>query len=360
MDTGFLTYRFRIKGASARRKLDRLAIEVNRVWNFINETSFRAVRDHSKWLSQTQLDSLLAGSSKLTGLHSQTIQAISKEYVTRRVQFKKRKLRWRVSQGSRRSLGWIPFKASGIQIQDNEAIYFKQSYRFWNSWDGSNPKQRQWEGRILSGSFSQDAQANWYLNLTCEVSSVVTEHRAEEVGIDLGLKDTATLSDGYKVENLRSLKDLEEKLARAQRFHKHRQVKAIHRKIANQRKDHLHKATTQIARNYKVHFVGNVSGKFLQKIHGKSSTDASTGFFRTLLEYKALRHQGKCYVVSENSSTITCSVCYEKTGPSGLSGLGVRDWTCSRCRSQHDRDINAALNILRLGRQTLKQSPKTA
>jgi transposase len=360
METLFITYRFRIKGASARRRLNKFAILVNQVWNYCNATSFHAIRDHSKWLSQVSLDGLLAGTSQLLGLHSQTVQAISKEYVTRRVQFRKRKLRWRVSHGSRRSLGWIPFKASGIRIDGNEAIYFKQRFRFWNSWEGSKPNQRKFEGKIKSGSFSQDAKGDWYLNLTCEVGTLETAHEVEEVGIDLGLKDTAILSDGTRIENRRFLRKLEEKLARSQKFHKKRRVRAIHRKIANRRKDYFHKETTKIAKKYQDIFVGNVSGKFLQKTHGKSSTDASTGFVRDLLEYKAIRHQGRFYEVSEFSSTITCSSCLKKTGPSGLSGLDVRGWTCSECRSEHDRDINAAKNILRFGRESLKQPVRAA
>ena len=99
---------------------------------------------------------------------------------------------------------------------------------------------------------------------------------------------------------------------------------------------------------------GDVSGKFVQSGNGKSSTDASIGVIRDLLKYKAIRHSGYCFEVKENSSTVTCSHCHKKSGPSGLSGLGVREWICSECHVHHDRDVNAAMNILRVGRDSLR------
>ena len=99
--------------------------------------------------------------------------------------------------------------------------------------------------------------------------------------------------------------------------------------------------------------VGDVSGKFVQSGNGKSSTDASIGVIRDLLKYKAIRHSGYCIEVNENSSTVTCSACHKKTGPSGLSGLGIREWICSECGTAHDRDINAAKNILAAGHRRL-------
>lgn len=358
-----LTYRFRIKGGSAIRRLRVLSRQVNLIWNYCNETSFRAIRNYSHWISHVELDALLSGSSKLTELHSQTIQAISKEYVTRRVQFKKRKLRWRVSSGSKRSLGWIPFKKAGIKVQGSRIKYFGQEFKFWNSWDGKKSNQRDWEKeaiKILNGCFSEDSKGNWYLNLTCEVKPIEMNHLVVEVGADPGIKDAMTFSDGRRIQNQQIYRQCEDKLANAQKRDKKKQVRNIHRKIANKRKDDLHKETTKVVRVYQKIFVGNVSGKFLQQSSGKSSTDASVGIIRQLLNYKAIRHSGRCIEVSEVSSTITCSHCLKKTGPSGLGDLGVREWSCSACGCHHDRDINAASNILRFGRESLKRLEKVA
>ncbi len=340
------TLRYRIKDASELNRLDRLARAVNFVWNYCNDTSFNAIRNHGKFLSAIDLKNLTSGSAKELEISSVTVQAICEEYVIRRIQFKKRKLRWRTSRGSRRSLGWVPFKANAIQVKGETISYLGHGYRMWLS--------RPVNGRILSGSFSQDAQGHWYVNLACEVSKIDHRHTVEDVGIDLGLKTSAVLSDGAVIENKSEFRQLEEKLGKAQKANKKKQTKKIHAKIKNKRRDFLHKETTKVAKKYCTVFVGDVSGKFVQSGNGKSSTDASIGVIRDLLKYKAIRHSGYCIEVNENSSTVTCSACHKKTGPSGLSGLGIREWICSECHSHHDRDVNAALNILRVGRDSLR------
>jgi transposase len=88
--------------------------------------------------------------------------------------------------------------------------------------------------------------------------------------------------------------------------------------IKNKRRDFLHKEATKIAKKYHSVFVGDVGGNFVQSGNGKSSTDASIGVIRDLLKYKAIRHSGYFFEVNENPSTITCSTCHKKTGPSGL------------------------------------------
>lgn len=341
-----ITLKFRVKDASELNRLDQLARAVNFVWNYCNDTSYNAIRNHGKFLSAIDLKNLTSGSAKELGLNSVTIQAICEEYAIRRIQFKKRKLRWRTSRGARRSLGWIPFKANSVQVAGEKVCYLGHNYKIWLS--------RPIEGRILSGSFSQDAQGHWYVNLACDVSKIDHKHQVEDVGIDLGLKTSAVLSDGTVIENQSEFRKLEEKLGKAQRANKKKQAKKIHAKIKNKRRDFLHKETTKVAKKYHSVFVGDVSGKFVQSGNGKSSTDASIGVIRDLLKYKAIRHSGYCFEVSENSSTVTCSTCHKKTGPSGLRDLGVREWICSECHTHHDRDVNAALNILRFGRESLR------
>ena len=117
------TLRYRLKDSSKMGRLDRLARSVNFVWNYCNETSFNAIRNHSKWLSAIDLKNLTSGSAKELGISSVTVQAICEEYAIRRIQFKKRKLRWRGSSGSKKSLGWIPFKANSIQVKGDRVTY---------------------------------------------------------------------------------------------------------------------------------------------------------------------------------------------------------------------------------------------
>ncbi|MEO7162697.1 MAG: RNA-guided endonuclease TnpB family protein, partial [Bdellovibrionia bacterium] len=185
---------------------------------------------------------------------------------------------------------------------------------------------------------------------------VDTQHSVEEIGVDPGLKDTATLSDGVKIENARIFAIHEAKLGSFQRNHKRKQARKLAAKIRNIRRDFLHKKTLELVKKYQTFFVGNVSGKFLQATNGKSSQDASVGLFRSILSYKAIRHQGRVIEVSEFASTVTCSNCFEKSGPGGLNDLGMREWICGICLSCHDRDTNAAKNILRVGRDSLRSA----
>src|SRR5215510_1757501 len=140
----------------------------------------------------------------------------------------------------------------------------------------------------------------------------------------------------------------------AQRAHKKKRVKAIHAKIANCRRDWTHKTTTVIVNRASLIAVGNVSSpKLAQTRMAKSVYDAGWGQLRTCLEYKAKRLGVVYREVSEYCSSVTCLVCGARTGPSGLSALGVRVWCCSTCGAVHNRDHNASLNILRRGRATL-------
>jgi transposase len=174
-----------------------------------------------------------------------------------------------------------------------------------------------------------------------------------EIGIDLGLREHLACSDGviYSRENL--TRAYEAKLALAQRAHKKRRVTALHAKITHARKDWTHKVTTAIARRARFIAVGDVSSTKLMKTRfAKSTQDAGWGMCRHQLTYKAIRLAGVCVPVSETFSSVTCSACFARSGPSGLRTLGVREWTCSTCGVSHHRDINAAHNILRTGRGT--------
>lgn len=142
-------------------------------------------------------------------------------------------------------------------------------------------------------------------------------------------------------------------LARTQQAHKTKRVTALHAKIANSRTDWAHKTTTAIVNRVSLVVVGNVSSAKLAKTRLATSIyDAGWHQLRTMLAYKAMR-LGVVYTeVNESGSTVTCADCGIRSGPRGLSNLGVREWCCTACGSIHDRDHNASRNILRWGRPT--------
>lgn len=344
------TLKLRIKDKHAP-VLTAMAREVNQVWNFCNETSIRSITERHKWLSGFDLQKYTAGYSKCDGVKigSATVQLVCEEYAIRRKQFKKARLNWRVSnpKSSKYSLGWIPFKKGVVTYKNGQIRYAGEFFNLWDSYGLADYDLR-------GGSFNQDSRGRWYLNVAVEVE-VKPSIGMASVGIDLGLKECAVASDGQRIEG-RFYRKLEVDLGVAQRACKKKRVKAIHAKIANQRKDMLHKFSTKLVAENAAVFVGNVSSEKLVKTKmAKSTLDAGWSMFKTMLEYKS--HQAGIVFeeVNESYSTQTCSQCGSIEGPKGLAGLGVREWTCE-CGAVHDRDTNAAKNILAKGLNMLERA----
>lgn len=334
-----LTYSYRVKNDGG---LARKARAVNFVWNYCNETQKLAVSRGRKWLSRFDLNMLTTGTSVDLGITARSINEICRVYAASRTVHKKPWLRWR----GVKSLGWVPFRAKCIKRVDGGFQYANKVYRVFESRPLPN-------GKICDGSsFSQDAKGNWYINIVIEVAEG-SQRPGDAVGIDLGLKTMATLSTGDTVPAKQFYRRTETRLAQAQRGNKMRLAKRIQRKIANQRKDFLHKESTKIVRRFSHIYVGDVNASGLAKTSmAKSVNDAGWSAFRFMLAYKSIRDGATFREVIENFSTQTCSRCGSVGGPKGYAGLNERMWKCVHCGCTHDRDVNAALNILRLGHQT--------
>lgn len=167
----------------------------------------------------------------------------------------------------------------------------------------------------------------------------------------------ATTCYGQRIEG-RFYRQLEADLGMAQRAGKKRRVKAIHAKITNQRKDMLHKFSTVLVRDNAAIFVGDVASVKLVKTRmAKSTLDAGWAMFKTMLEYKSQQASIVFDVVNESYTTQTCSCCgsIPASSPKGRAGLGIRGWTCCECGAVHDRDVNAARNILAAGHRRLAE-----
>lgn len=335
------TFKVRVRDKHATL-LRQMARSVNFVWNYLNELSSRAIRERGLFLSAYDMDRYTKGSSKELGLHSQTLQEVSREYATRRKQFKKARLNWRKSSGVRRSLGWIPFKSGAVQWKSGQVCHNGHYFKIWDSYGLSQYSFR-------SGSFSEDARGRWYFNVVVDVD-VQPSRGQGAIGLDLGLKDVATCSDGTKLENGRFYCGLEAKLATAQRSRNKQCTRTIHAKIANRRKDALHKFSRSLVNQHGTIIVGDVSPAKLAKTKmAKSVLDAGWGQLKTMLAYKCA-HAGIVFKeVGEAYTTRTCSSCGSLSGPQGVNGLRIREWTCCECGVAHDRDVNAARNILAAG-----------
>ena len=344
------TLKLRIKDKHAN-VLRQMAREVNQVWNHINAISAKAARPfHGKpqFLSGYDLQKFTAGFSKCddVSVGSGTVQLVCVEYATRRKQFKKTRLNWRVSnpKSAKYSLGWIPFKGGHAKYKTGQIHFAGQKLSLWDSYGLADYELR-------AGSFSEDSRGRWYFNVAVDVACKASPGTAA-VGIDLGLKEAAVVSTGERIEG-RWYRSHEQALGIAQRARKKKRVKAIHAKIKSQRKEELHQFSTQLVKQNAAIFVGDVaSAKLVKTKMAKSTLDAGWAMFKTALEYKC-RQAGVVFeVVNEAYSTQACSSCGSVEGPRGSNDLGIRRWTCS-CGAEHDRDVNAAKNIARFGLESL-------
>lgn len=344
------TLKLRVKDKHASA-LSAMAREVNTVWNFLNETSARAIRERGKFLSGFDLQKLTDGYSKCDGVHigSATTQQVCEEYATRRRQFKKTRLNWRVSnpRSSRRSLGWIPFKSRAVTYKAGQVVFCGFKFNVWDSYGLA-------DFQLRAGSFNQDARGRWYLNVQVKVEQKKSSG-VQVIGIDLGLKTAATCSDGDELASGIYRKH-EAALGIAQRAGKKNRVRAIHAKIANTRKDAMHKFSTELVARSGAIFAGNVSSEALVKAKlAKSTLDAGWSMLKTMLEYKSHEAGVVFEEVNESYTTQTCSCCgsIPASSPKGRAGLRIRQWTCSECGAEHHRDVNAARNIAALGLKRL-------
>ncbi|MDO8653929.1 MAG: transposase [Undibacterium sp.] len=367
--------------------------EVNFLWNYCNDLGDKVYQREHRFLHKFEYAQYTKGAGQAgLHLHSQTIQAVSEEFATRRQQFGKVKLQWRKSKGVRRSLGWIPIKASALTYRAGQLWVSGMEYQTTSTFDHhlGVPEQRLegkkkplslWDSHGLAtllkenpnalgtSTISEDSRGRWYINITVKVPKKPKMNPADPsapisgIGIDLGLKDLASMSDGKKADIQHFYRDAEAKLAIAQRANKKDRVKAIHAQIANRRKDYHHKLSTDLVSRYCAIFVGNVSASGLAKTTmAKSVLDAGWSMLRTMLLYKCADAGRWFDEVNESFTTQDCSACstYEngvykpvRSGPKGLKDLGIREWTCHCCGAHHDRDTNAAKNIFARGHARL-------
>lgn len=340
-----LNYKYRIKDRSARKTLARHAIAVNQVWNWCNamqkdiESRYRAGAPKRKWPTHFDLQNLCKGVGKELGIHQHTVGGICAQFVKSRDRAR-HSLRFRSSFGTSRALGWVPFDQQARQIEGNSVWYLGKRYRFFGE------KRRPLPESAKGGTFVEDAQGRWYVCFYVEVTERVPSGNGT-VGIDLGLKSFATLSDGLKIAAPQLYRRHERRLATAQRAGNKRRVTRLHAKIKNCRNDFLHKLSTSLAGQNAIIAVGNVNSKQLAKTKmAKSVMDVGWSAFRRMLRYKS-----PGYVeVDEKFTTQTCSCCgtVPASSPKGMGALGIREWVCSDCGESHDRDVNSARNILRL------------
>lgn len=348
-------YKFRIYPTSEQKVLLAKSFGSARwFFNFALDLASKTYQETGKGLSRNDLVKLLPGLKKehewLTEPPSQVLQQAALDL----------------------SSAFLNFLAGRARYPRFKSKHRKQSIRFPQNCrlDGEYlvlPKlkkvycrvSRLPEGVLKSVTVSMTPTGEYYASCLYDDGTEKPEPSSEgkAVGVDLGITHFAITSDGSKHGNPKYYRKYEKKLAiRQKRLAKktkgssnyakaRKKVASVHQKIARCRADFLHKLSRKLVDENQVIVVENLAVKNMVRNHSlaKSMSDVGWSIFQTMLKYKA-EWEGKMYVEIDRffPSSKTCHVCLNQVGSLPLD---IREWTCQRCQTQHDRDINAAINI---------------
>lgn len=249
------------------------------------------------------------------------------------------------------------YTRSAFRYQDGQLTLAKMSEPLDIRWSRPLPKGTE----PSTVTVSRDPAGRWFVSLLVEEVVKPLPPVAQQVGIDAGLTSLVALSTGEKATNPRHERSDRAKLARAQRAlarkrtgsanraKARRKVARVHARITDRRRDHLHKLTTRLVRENQAVVIEdlNVRGMTANHALARAISDASWAELRWMLEYKCAWYGRDLLVIDRfYPSSKTCSACGHQTDALPLS---TREWTCQACGTCHDRDINAARNILAAG-----------
>ncbi len=249
----------------------------------------------------------------------------------------------------------LTLKQAGYKIEGNR-IYIgclKKWFTFW--------KHREFTGTVKKVTIKRDNVGDYYLTIVCEnpEPTEVLPLTGNVAGADFGMKTFLTLSDGIKIESpefykqsLNEIRSANKALSRKQYlsngwYRAKRHLARVYKKIANRRRDWFFKLALRLLRKYDTLAIETLNLDGMKRLWGRKVSDLAFGEFALILQWICAKY-GKTLAKAGQwqPTTKACNVCEHKNETLTLSD---RDWTCPKCSTSHDRDINAAKNILRVG-----------
>ncbi len=249
----------------------------------------------------------------------------------------------------------VTFTQAGYKIEGNRLTIncFKKAFTFW--------EHREWTGKIKKITIKRDNVGDYYLYLTCENPEPTQKLSltGNEAGADFGMKTFLTLSDGIKIgspeffkQSLNEIRSANKALSRKQKgsnawYRAKRHLARVNKDIANRRRDWFFKLALRLVRRYDKIAIETLNLEGMKRLWGRKVSDLAFGEFSLILRWMCAKY-GKTVLRAGRweATTKPCSDCGHRN--ENLT-LNERQWACLECGSSHDRDINAALNILRVG-----------
>ncbi len=259
---------------------------------------------------------------------------------------------------NRRKYKSLTYKQTGWKVSGNQLTIQRMLYKFY--------KSRELLGAIKQVIVKRDYVGDWYVCFICEVQGETKKRvkTGKTAGLDFGLKTFLTSSENGKKyqsplfykQGSDNLKRLSKKLSPKQKGSNNRRkarldLAHVHRKVANQRLDHHFKLARELALAYDAIFVENLNMKGMKRLWGKKVSDLGFAQFVSILKWMGQKLGSELVVIDRfYPSSKTCSSCEYVHEELTITD---RQWTCPQCSTEHNRDVNAAINIKRVGTSTL-------
>ena len=359
-----ISYKYKLYKNKNTRYLDAMLRESAFVWNHALALQKRYYALYKTFIPSAKLQKHFAKRIKRNLLHSQSVQEIIQRLDTAYQRFFKHVAKRPPKFKKAKDFVSFAFKQGGFTLNGNELIINRIRKRFRFSYS------REYKGNIKMLRIKRSHLEEYYVYVItdCQPTAYGKSHDGASIGIDFGLKTYMTLSDGERIDNpqflKRSIKDIRKAsrhLSKCQKGSNHRERTRLsycrlQENLVNKRADSMWKLAHDLCRNYDYIFIEDLNLNGMMKMWGRKVSDLSHGTFINILEQVANKYNVVVHKIDRwYPSSKLCDCGYKNDKLT----LKDREWVCPQCGQAHDRDVNAAKNILRKGISELVSNSKT-